>query len=580
VLEVGSGSGYAAAVLSRIAGEVHTIERHESLVVEARDRLARLGHANVTVHHGDGSLGLPELAPFDAIAVAAAAPELPRALLEQLAPGGRLVIPVGADPGRQTLIRVTRQGDSFLEEALTDVRFVPLVGEQGWQPPSRAAAGALRRRTAASTLIRETAEPLPAMDTTSPALEALLERAGDATVVLLGEATHGTSEFYRLRATITRELIARKGFAFVAVEGDWPDCARADAYVRGVRRASAVDFVPFSRFPTWMWRNREMRDFSRWLREHNLERSEPARVGFHGLDLYSLYTSIAVVLAYLDEVDPGAARVARARYGALTPWQKDPAAYGRAVLVGRYQSSEALVVRTLRDLLARRLDYARRDGDRFFDAAQNARVVASAEQYYRAMYYASADSWNLRDRHMFDTLRALRAWYGPEAKAVVWAHNSHVGDARATEMSGRGELNLGELCRQGFGEAAYIIGFGTDHGSVAAASEWGGPLERKRVRPAHALSYERLCHDSGLPAFTLHLRSPRRQSLRDELLNSRLERAIGVIYRPDTELASHYFGASLPRQFDEYIWIDETGAVEPLEAPASEGEVGSFPFGV
>jgi protein-L-isoaspartate(D-aspartate) O-methyltransferase len=419
------------------------------------------------------------------------------------------------------------------------------------------------------------------VDTSSPPIDALLDRVGDAKVVLLGESTHGSSEFYRLRATITRELIARKGFSFVAVEGDWPDCARVDAHVRGMRPPSSVEFVPFSRFPTWMWRNREVRTFWRWLRDYNAERSARSPVGFHGLDMYSLFTSIAVVLAYLERVDPAAARVARARYGTLTPWQKDPAAYGRAVLAGRYASSEEVVVRMLRELLARRLDYVRRDGERFFDAAQNARVIASAEQYYRAMYYGSAASWNLRDRHMFDTLQTLLALHGPHAKGVVWAHNSHVGDARATEMSSRGELNVGQLCREAFADAAYSVGFGTDHGTVAAAAEWGGPLELERVRPAHELSYERLCHQSGVPAFLLHLRRPRRQSVRDELMSPRLERAIGVIYRPETELASHYFQASLPRQFDEYVWIDETRAVDPVEAAApSEGESDTFPSGL
>jgi protein-L-isoaspartate(D-aspartate) O-methyltransferase len=581
VLEVGAGSGYAAAIASRIADEVHTIERHESLATEARERLARLGYTNVHVYHGDGSLGLPQQAPFDAIAVAAAAPEVPRALLQQLAPGGRLVIPIGTEEGRQTLMRVTRQTSGFLEEALADVRFVPLIGKQGWQSPTRVASGALRRRTAASTLIREVAEPLSGVATTSPSIDAMLDRIGDAKLVLLGESTHGTSEFYRLRATITRELIAHKGFSFVAVEGDWPDCARIDANVRSKRPPSAVEFSPFSRFPTWMWRNREVVDFLRWLREYNAARSPQSTVSFHGLDLYSLFTSIAAVVAYLDEIDPAAARVARARYGTLTPWQKDPAAYGEAVLVGRYTSSEEVVVRMLLDLLERRIDYARRDGERFFDAAQNARVIANAEHYYRAMYYGSAIAWNLRDRHMFDTLQSLFALHGPHAKGIVWEHNSHVGDARATEMTKRGELNVGELCRESFGDEVYVVGFGTDHGTVAAASLWGGPMERKRVRPAHELSYEALCHESGVPAFLLHLREPRRPSVRDELMNPRLERAIGVIYRPETELASHYFEASLPRQFDEYVWIDETRAIEPLEpATPAAGEPDTFPFGL
>jgi protein-L-isoaspartate(D-aspartate) O-methyltransferase len=228
------------------------------------------------------------------------------------------------------------------------------------------------------------------------------------------------------------------------------------------------------------------------------------------------------------------------------------------------------------------MDYARRDGEEFFDAAQNARVVAGAEAYYRTMYYGSAASWNLRDEHMFQTLRALLDHHGPNARAIVWEHNSHIGNARATEMSARGELNVGELCREHFGSAAYAVGFGTDHGTVAAASHWGGPLEIKRVRPARAESYERLCHDSGVPAFALHLRDPRRRELRDELLDPRLERAIGVIYRPETERASHYFHAVLPIQFDDFVWFDETRAVTPLAAPARAGEdlPETYPFGL
>jgi protein-L-isoaspartate(D-aspartate) O-methyltransferase len=432
-----------------------------------------------------------------------------------------------------------------------------------------------------SLLVRETAERIA--DIASAPVDAFLDRVGKARVVLLGEATHGTREFYLMRAHLTQALIERAGFDFVAVEADWPDAARVDAYVLGQPKPSGVEFTPFARFPEWMWRNEEVEAFVGWLRERNLEkRDRSLRVGFHGLDLYSLFTSIAVVLAYLDDVDPEAARVARARYGALTPWQKDPAAYGRAVLVGRYQSSEKAVVAMLRDLLERRLEYAHRDGERFFDAAQNARVVANAERYYRAMYYGSAASWNLRDTHMFETLQSLLSFYGPESRGVVWEHNSHVGNALATEMSARGELNVGQLCRDKFGAGAYLVGFGTDHGTVAAASNWDEPMQRMRVRPSHPQSYERLFHDSNLPAFNLHLRDPRRLELREELLPSRLERAIGVIYRPDTELASHYFHARLPEQFDDYVWFDETQAVQPLEL---ERELRvelpeTYPFGV
>jgi len=584
VLEIGTGSGYAAAVLSRLVESVFTVERLASLAESARERLARLGYHNVRVLCGDGTLGWAEHAPYDAIAVAAGGPEIPRALLDQLAPGGRLVMPVGPDTSSQMLMRVTRRGETHFEtEPLREVRFVPLIGEQGWPEAGGIARAPARSRedAALAKLIHEAAEPFA--DLKSASVDRLIERIGDARLVLLGEATHGTSEFYRMRARISRELIERCGFDFVAVEADWPDAMRIHRYVVDEPARSRVEFAPFSRFPTWMWRNEEVEEFVDWLRAHNLERRERARrAGFYGLDLYSLFTSIAHVLDYLDGVDPDAARVARARYGTLTPWQKDPAAYGQAVLSGRYASSEPAVVAMLRDLLERRLDYARKDGERFFEAAQNARVVANAEHYYRAMYYGSAASWNLRDTHMFDTLVALLAFHGPHSRGIVWEHNSHVGNARATEMSVRGELNVGQLCRTSLRGGVYAIGFGTDHGIVAAASDWDAPMQRMRIRPAHADSYERLCHASGVPAFALHLREPRRREVRDELLSPRLERAIGVVYRPQTELASHYFHASLPIQFDEFVWFDETHAVSPLRIePTPSAELPeTYPFGL
>jgi protein-L-isoaspartate(D-aspartate) O-methyltransferase len=582
VLEIGTGSGYAAAVLGQIAANVYTVERLEALATAARARLERLGYSNVEVLCGDGSLGWKEHAPYDAIAVAAGGPKVPEALLSQLALGGKLVMPVGAEESLQTLVRVTRDSETeFREEPLVDVQFVPLIGEQGWDGGKRVLRTPKKASTVQSIakLVREVAEPIA--DIESASVDALVARIADARLVLLGEASHGTSEFYRMRARLTRELIARRGFEFVAVEADWPDAERIDDYVLGGRRRSTLDFTPFERFPTWMWRNEEVHEFVDWLRAYNADQREH-KVGFHGLDLYSLFTSIAAVLAYLDAVDPDAARVARHRYAALTPWQKDPAAYGEAVLVGRYQSSEDAVITMLRDMLARRVDYAQKDGDRFFDAAQNARVVANAERYYRAMYYGSATSWNLRDGHMFDTLEALLAFYGPTSKGIVWEHNSHVGNAAATEMSVRGEHNIGQLCRTKFGEGAYIVGFGTDHGTVAAAENWDEPMQRMTVRPAHAESYEYVFHASDLQAFALHLREPQRRVLCEELEQPRLERAIGVIYRPETELAAHYFYATLPHQFDEYIWFDETRAVRPLPAPtrSSVDLPDTYPFGV
>jgi protein-L-isoaspartate(D-aspartate) O-methyltransferase len=624
VLEIGTGSGYAAAVLAEVAGEVFTVERHPELADSARLRLAELGYQNVHIRCGDGTLGWPEHAPYQAIVVAAGGPELPGALLQQLAIGGRLVMPVG--PARvQELVRVTRRGPrEFTREDLGPVQFVPLIGAAGWAEDGagRAEAAAGRAEAAAgraegaagwtedasaaphdaaprgtiparnlgplpaarpasrpaavARLIAECAEPIDRID--DAPLDPLLERIGDAQVVLLGEATHGTSEFYRMRARITRELVLRRGFTAVAVEADWPDAAVLDRHVRHAP-PRPPRWAPFSRFPTWMWRNSETVELIEWLREYNREVTDPARrVSFSGLDLYSLYTSAFEVVRYLDRVDPAAAAVARERYGALTPWQGDPAVYGRAVLTGRYRACEVEVVAMLRDLLARRLEYMAADGDEFFDAVQNARVVAGAEKYYRAMYYGSAVSWNLRDQHMFDTLRAIRQHRGPDTRVVVWAHNSHVGDAAATEMGVRGEHNIGHLCRTGFGEAAFAIGFGTDRGTVAAAHEWDGPMEQMRVRPAHDDSYERLCRDARLPAFLLALRDPARAALRDELADARLERAIGVIYRPATELASHYFQAVLPAQFDEYVWFAETGAVSALAPRAAGAELAEHPL--
>jgi len=575
VLEIGTGSGYAAAVLGEIAEEVYTIERHRPLADQAERRLRELDYRNVHVLCGDGSLGWPEHAPFDAILVSAGGPEVPRVLVEQLAPGGRIVIPVGPDLRDQRLLRVTKASDGTTNiEDLGGVRFVPLIGAGGFAEGAEAPSQERipRPELPIANLIREACQPIS--DIGEVELGPLLDQIGDAHVVLLGEATHGTSEFYRMRTRITTELVMRRGFNIVAIEGDWPDAAHVDHHVR------ALDFPirdesTFTRFPTWMWRNREVVELIAWLKSHNELIKDPQwRVGFHGLDLYSLYKSLDAVLHYLNDIDPKAAKIARERYACLSPWERDPALYGRAAISQGYAQCERPVVAVLRDLLERRLDYARADGDRFFDATSNAHLVAAAEEYYRVMYYGGPASWNLRDQHMFDTLERLLAFRGPNAKAVVWAHNSHVGDARATEMgAARGEHNIGQLCRQTLGDAAFSIGFGTHTGTVAAATDWDGPMQIKKVRPSHPSSYERLCHDADVPAFLLSLRYPARDAVRDELASPRLERAIGVIYRPETELQSHYFQAALPWQFDAYVWFDETRAVLALEAEAARAEV-------
>jgi protein-L-isoaspartate(D-aspartate) O-methyltransferase len=597
VLEVGAGSGYAAAVMSRMANKVFAIERHEELAMRARTRLKRLGYGKVEIIIADGTKGLPEEAPFQAIIVSAGGPHIPEALKQQLAIGGRLIIPVG-EFGYQTLMRVRRTGkDSFKEEDFGAVAFVPLIGEEGWAEPERErvkeapvdaepsgfaaelllpAKRALTIQNRLSRLMAETAGPFGDLHE----LCDLVERFSDRRVVLLGEATHGTAEFYQARARITEMLVDRHGFNIVAVEADWPDAAVYDAYVRGLTRPVLPKSV-FSRFPTWMWRNGQVAEFLNRLKEINATIGDPDRkAGFYGLDIYSLGASIEAVLQYLDRVDPQAARVARERYGCLVPWRAEPARYGRMALSRGYAVCEKPVADALTDLLRKRLDYLIRDGEAFFDAEQNARIVAGAEQYYRAIYYGDAASWNLRDQHMFNTLERLLAQRGPDAKAVVWAHNSHIGNAAFTEMGQvRGEHNIGQLARQHFGQHAALIGFGTDRGTVAAASDWDGDMEIKRVRPARDDSYEGRSRDTGIAAFLLETGPGQRESVRAELAEPLLERAIGVIYRPETELLSHYFQAELSRQFDAWIWFAETQAVAARPVHA-HGPDETYPFGL
>ena len=588
VLEIGTGSGYQAAVLSRIAARVFTIERHRSLAESARRRFDRLGYTSIETRIADGTLGWPEEAPFDAILVTAGGPEhIPQPLLDQLAPGGRLVIPVGETLDEQALIRIRRAGDgqSFQREELGTVRFVPLIGKQGWADDvteRRVARPAVERAT---QRMIEAAEAFDDLETAD--VEAFLERVGDARLVLLGEATHGTSEFYRMRARLTRALIEQRGFDFVALEADWPDASELDAYVRHAAHAR-THVKPFQRFPRWMWGNHEVLDFMGWLRGWNdtLREHEPHRMaGVHGLDLYSLYTSIEGVLRYLDDVDPDAAAIARMRYACLTPWQHDLVLYGRraAAVSDPLECCESQVVAVLQDLLEQRAAYGAHNGDRFAQAFHNARVVQSAEAYYREMYRGSVHSWNLRDRHMYETLEHLFSAYGPESRGIVWAHNSHLGDARATSMAEQGELNLGQLARETFGPLAYLVGFGTDSGTVMAASDWDAPAEIKTVLPAHPGSYEHLAHRTGITSFFLPLRGE--SALVHALTERRLQRAIGVVYRPRSELQSHYIRTSLPRQFDEWIWFDTTEAVQPIAQSdrqrwVTDGVPETFPFGL
>jgi erythromycin esterase-like protein len=424
----------------------------------------------------------------------------------------------------------------------------------------------------AATAIREAVRPITRA---AEDYDALLELIGDARVVLLGEASHGTHEFYHERARITRRLVEEKGFLAVAVEADWPDAYRVNRWVRGVSddRTARDALGDFQRFPRWMWRNRDVLDFITWLHRHNQARRPEQRVGFYGLDLYSLFRSMEAVIEFLERVDPEAAKRARYRYSCFEDFGEDAQAYGYTAEFGLDRSCEDQVVQQLLDLQRRATELAQRDGripeDELFYVEQNARLVKNAEEYYRTMFRGRVSSWNLRDRHMAETLEALIAHLerrGTSAKVVVWEHNSHIGDARATAMGDAGEWNVGQLTRERFGNEAVLVGFSTYTGTVTAASDWDAPAERKRVRPGMPGSWEALFHEVGVPNFLLPIRGD--VQLFQALNRVLLERAIGVIYRPDTERLSHYFEARLPRQFDAVIHFDHSRAVEPLDRTA------------
>ena len=430
-------------------------------------------------------------------------------------------------------------------------------------------------------VVQESAHPLVGE---SDDYDPLMELIGDAPLVLIGEASHGTHEFYRERAQITKRLIKEKGFAAVAVEADWPDAYRVNRYVRGMGSdADAVDALSgFKRFPSWMWRNADVLDFVGWLRTYNDDLPKTAnKIGFYGLDLYSLHSSIEAVLDYLDRIDPEAAHRARARYACFDHFGKNEQAYGYATGLGISDSCEDEVVSQLLEIYQNSAEYAWRDGrfapDEHFYATQNARLVMNAERYYRSMFRARVSSWNLRDAHMVETLESLLVFLRTQnsgSKIVVWEHNSHLGDARATRMGQEGEWNVGQLVRERHPGDAKLIGFTTYQGTVTAASNWDAPAERKRVRPALEGSYEALFHDVDIPRFLLIFGGTDHATA--ALQEPLLERAIGVIYRPETERVSHYFQAHLSAQFDAVMHFDETRAVEPLER-TSEWEAGEVP---
>jgi erythromycin esterase-like protein/predicted phosphoribosyltransferase len=419
----------------------------------------------------------------------------------------------------------------------------------------------------------------------------LLDWVGDASIVMLGESTHGTHEFYRQRARITQRLIEEKEFNAVATEADWPDACRVNRFVRcGHDGSDSVEALAgFDRFPAWMWRNADVLDFTGWLRNFNEQACTLDRqAGFYGVDLYSLHKSMNEVIAYLERTDPSLVQHVRTHYSCIDRHGPDPQHYGLLAASGMTESCRKQVIRVLTDLCARRIEHVSVDGrdaaDEQFYAVQNARVVCNAEEYYRNLFRSDVSSWNLRDRHMSEALVELAAHLQSQhgrAKIVVWAHNSHVGDARATDMSRRGECNLGQLVREAFPGQSKIVGFTTYTGSVTAASGWHLPAERKRVRPAVEDSYEHLFHQVGIPGFWLDLTA--QNAAVEALRPERLERAIGVVYLPQSELRSHCFHASMPGQFDAVVHFDRTRAVEPLERTSAwcvDEAPETFPAGV
>jgi erythromycin esterase-like protein len=424
-------------------------------------------------------------------------------------------------------------------------------------------------------LLNKIREGAIAMDGPEDVPDELVEMAADASFVLIGEASHGTHEFYKCRAEITKRLIAEKGFSAVAVEADFPDAYRVNRFARGIGNDTTAEesLRDFRRFPLWMWRNADVLEFVEWLHGHNDALDLDRRVGFYGIDLYSLHASMQAVLTYLERTDPEAAKRARYRYSCFEAFGEDPQHYGYAASFNLESSCEDEVVKQLFDLQRRASDYMNRDGiiarDEYFFAEQNARLVKNAERYYREMFRGRVSSWNLRDRHMTEALMALSRQLeelGQPPKIVVWAHNSHLGDARATDMSDQGEWNVGQLVRENFPHGTVNIGFTTFNGTVTAATNWDDEPKLKKVRDAHPNSYERAFHDSGASCFFLDLSVP---AIKKALSNPMLERAIGVIYRPETERVSHYFHADLPKQFDAVIHFDRTRAVRPLDPVSS-----------
>lgn len=573
ILITGADSVYILAVLSKIYKDVYAIETTKTYANWVLEVLKNIDITNVHIKIGKFENGWKVNAPYDAILSASEFSKIPSTLKQQLKIGAKLLAPVGPDWAHVILETIERISETeYVTNTLRDNYFIPKPTLMPVIGTERYPENEIIDEIGMSSIPFKTIKKFP--------IEGLLERIGDAKVVLLGEASHGTSEFYATRQEITKALIEKKGFNLVCAEADWSDAEQINNYVR--HQYQSQDWMPFKRFPEWMWKNEEVLSFVEWLKVYNNKHNNT--VGFYGLDLYGLENSIDLVISYLEGVDPNLATFAKLRYSCIMPYMSNPTVYGKLLKTEKLESCEKTVLKMLFYLLKNKnkLNHSQA----YLYAYQNATVVVDAERYYKAMYYGSAESWNLRDFHMFYTLKSLMSYYGKDSKAIVWAHNSHIGNALATQMYARGQINIGHLCKEHFGSKSYAIGFGTHTGTVAAAKNWGDPMQVIPINESLPKSYEHLCYKTNVSNFTLPLRAEHTEKKLREFLNTpRLQRAIGVVYRPKTERMSHYYKTVLPSQFDEYIWFNKTRAVTPLKSkietqPLNKKKLDVHPFGL
>lgn len=569
ILAIGIDSLSVMLVLSKIYDQVFVVlskaEREKFILKKLKNLQIKTVYVTADIWKTDWL----ENSLFDAILITSEFSEVPNNLKKQLKTGGKLLRAIGKD-WKPVIFEIA--------EKISETEFKEeLIREDYFIPKPKILPEILSNGYSDKEIVDEIKVRALSFDpTTDFPMENLLKRIGNAQIVLLGEASHGTSEFYNTRQEITKGLIEQKGFDFVCAEADWSDAEQINNYVRNKNKQR--DWMPFARFPQWMWRNTEVLHFVEWMKNYNAMHQN--KHGFYGLDLYGLENSINLVIKYLEQENIELANLAKSGYACITPYMSDPAVYGKLVQSKQLKSCEKHVLKMLVDLLKNKA--LLNSSPEYFYACQNGAVVVDAERYYKSMFYGGEESWNLRDFHMFYTILSLLSYFGKNKKVVVWAHNSHIGNAVATEMYSRGEINIGHLCKEYFGNKSYHIGFGTHTGTVAAAHNWGDQMEVMPVKESRYDSYENLCFQANIPAFTLPLRpKDSGKKLKEMLSTPKLERAIGVIYRPKTELSSHYFHAVLPAQFDEYVFFKSSKAITPIAvASAPEKLLPNHPFGI